>query len=360
MKIFRKMFVASLKDMLRDRGTIFWFLAFPLIFVFIFGIAFSDTGDVSFDIGIVNESNSPMVEEMINGMKTTSAFNVSVGSENEEMDALNKGMRDMVLVMPDIDYQKMMSGETFDISLYYDATRNQTSQVLVSAVERMFIQIENKITNRKKHFKVNAEPIQAESLSNFDYVLPGILGMSLMQLGLFGSIRFLALREKKIIRGLGVTPLPRSAVLTSEFAIRLLISMVQTFIIVFIAQLVFGVHIMNSYLSLIGIVILGTLTFISIGYVLISFVKTVDGGQGIIQAVQFPMMFLSGTFFPIEIMPEYIQPVVKIIPLTYLGDALRQVMIGGPALYSMRTNILVLLGWLIVSMVVAIKLWRWE
>ncbi len=102
------------------------------------------------------------------------------------------------------------------------------------------------------------------------------------------------------------------------------------------------------------------MTFISLGFMLINFARTPESGQGIIQVVQFPMMFLSGIFFPIEFMPDYIKPVVKAIPLTYLGDALRQVMVGAVPEHSMQTNLLVLSSWLIVTFLVAVKFWRWE
>ena len=184
--------------------------------------------------------------------------------------------------------------------------------------------------------------------------------MSLMQLGLFGGLQFLSLREKGIIRGLGVTPLPRSVLLSSEILLRLIMALVQTFIIIFIGKIVFDVQIVGNLLQVAGIVILGALTFISFGYMLISFANSEESGQGLFQVVQFPMMFLSGIFFPINIMPDYIKPVVKAIPLTYLGDALRQTMVGASAEYAMQTNILVLLGWLLATMLISVKLWRWE
>ena len=93
---------------------------------------------------------------------------------------------------------------------------------------------------------------------------------------------------------------------------------------------------------------------------LISFVKTMEGGNGLIQVVQFPMMFLSGIFFPVEMLPDFLLPVLRILPLTYLGDALRMVITGFPGNYSLLTDMLVLLGYLVISTMITIKLWRWE
>jgi ABC-2 type transport system permease protein len=137
-------------------------------------------------------------------------------------------------------------------------------------------------------------------------------------------------------------------------------ALVQTFLIIFIGQTVFKVKIIGSIINVTGLVIRGALTFISLGYMLISFAKSTEGGQGIIQVTQFPMMFLSGIFFPVEIMPDYIKPVVKAIPLTYLGDALRQIMVGASPQHSMQTNIMVLVAWLFVTLILGIKFWKWE
>ncbi|MFW5988483.1 MAG: ABC transporter permease [bacterium] len=195
---------------------------------------------------------------------------------------------------------------------------------------------------------------------SFDYILPGILAMALMQLGLFGALQFLYLREKKIIRGLSVTPLSRSSLLSSEILLRLLAGFVQTGIIIFLGVIVFDITLVGNIIQILLMVLLGSLTFVSFGYMLICFVKSMEGGSGLAQIVQLPMMFLSGIFFPVEMMPGFMQPVVKLIPLTYLADSLRNVMIGVPGNYSLKVNILVLLLWLIFTFIITVKYWRWE
>ncbi|MFW6311481.1 MAG: ABC transporter permease [Nanoarchaeota archaeon] len=195
---------------------------------------------------------------------------------------------------------------------------------------------------------------------SFDYILPGILAMALMQLGLFGALQFLYLREKKIIRGLSVTPLSRSSLLSSEILLRLLAGFVQTGIIIFLGVIVFDITLVGNIIQILLMVLLGSLTFVSFGYMLICFVKSMEGGSSLAQIVQLPMMFLSGIFFPVEMMPGFMQPVVKLIPLTYLADSLRNVMIGVPGNYSLKVNILVLLLWLIFTFIITVKYWRWE
>ena len=360
MKIFRRVFIANLKEFIRDGSALFWFLAFPIIFIFIFGIVFSGNSDPNFSVGFVNESGSAFTEQITKSFDEIPSFNMSYGSYEEEKKALNNGNRTIVMVMPDINAQDLHQGKSYDIKLLYDASNQQTSRILISVIKEIFAEVERKITGNTQIFKINTETVQAETFSQFDYILPGVLAMALMQLGLFGGLQFLDLREQGIIRGLGVTPLPRSIILSSEILIRLIMAMIQTFLIIFIGKTVFGVNIVGSLFHVAGLVILGAMTFISLGYMLIVFASSPESGQGIIQAVQFPMMFLSGIFFPIAIMPDYIKPVVKAIPLTYLGDALRQVMVGASAEHAMTTNISVLIVWLVVTLLIALKFWKWE
>jgi ABC-2 type transport system permease protein len=106
---------------------------------------------------------------------------------------------------------------------------------------------------------------------------------------------------------------------------------------------------------------LGALTFISIGYLVASFARTEASGSAIVQVIQFPMMFLSGIFWPIEFAPDWLRPIVYAMPLTYLGDALRQTMLEGSSrLFPLWMNAAVLTGWLLVSLAIAFRYFRWE
>jgi len=100
--------------------------------------------------------------------------------------------------------------------------------------------------------------------------------------------------------------------------------------------------------------------FLALGYVLASFTRTEEAANGITQVVQFPMMFLSGVFFPIEAMPQFLQSIARLIPLTYLADALRQVMVGGTAFAPLWVCAAVLLGWLVVCFAIASRKFRWQ
>jgi ABC-2 type transport system permease protein len=134
----------------------------------------------------------------------------------------------------------------------------------------------------------------------------------------------------------------------------------QTALLVGIAYAVFDVQMLGNWGALLGIVGLGALCLISIGYLVASLVRTEESAMPILQLVQFPMMFLSGIFFPVEMLPAFMKPVVSAMPLTYLGDALRQIMVQSTPVNSMNTNIIVMSGILLVCMVLSIRLFKWE
>jgi ABC-2 type transport system permease protein len=187
-----------------------------------------------------------------------------------------------------------------------------------------------------------------------------MLGLSVMQVGIFAAIPLVADREKLILKRLAATPLRRWQLVGSNVLMRLLIALAQAVIIVGVGVAVFGVQIVGSLLLAAAFVALGAMTFLALGYVLASFARTEDSANGMTSVVQFPMMFLSGTFFPIDQMPDVLRTVARIIPLTYLSDALRQVMVGGAAFAPLALCAAVLIGWLVACFAIAARTFRWQ
>lgn len=360
MKAFGCLLSANMHELTRDRMAIFWFFAFPVLFMVMFGAIFARANDnQNYEVGIVLEEKGAAGRAFYQAFSSVTAFTMHQGTRNQELKALKKGERALVVVIP-TQAGALLNNNPSDISVYYDNSRQQTNNVLLPAAEQVINEVERGVTNRPRLVNIQTQAVQAIKLKQIDYLLPGILAMVLMQLGLFGAMRLVNLRERKILKRLGVTPLPRSLLIGSEVTTRLIMALAQTVSIVFIGYVLFDVAIVGGWGQVIGLVLLGAATFVSIGYMLVSFARTEESGQGILQLVQFPMMFLSGIFFPVNVMPGFLQPIVKAIPLTYLGDALRQVMTGAAPLYSLNTDIIIMLAWLVVSVAAAVRFFQWE
>jgi len=360
MKVFWALFTAHLKNLLRDRMTLFWFLAFPVICMTLFGLAFSKEGERNFRVGIAVPGEDPFGKMVATALGRVKALRVSRGEPEQERAALRRGDRDIVVEIPAGAGTALAAGHPVTIRVLYDQGRAQTGQMLYSLVAEVFDGLERKITGRPRLLVPSLTPYQTERRRQIDFLLPGILAMALMQLGIFGAFELLSLREQKVLKSLGATPLPRTMVLGTEVVVRLLVSLVQAAVLVAIGVLLFKIKITGSWPLILGFVLLGDVTFIALGYLLVTLARTMESGQGLAQLVQFPMMFLSGIFFPVEIMPKFILPVVRALPLTYLGDALRQSMVGMPPQYPLLWEAGILAGWAAICGLFTLVFWRWE
>jgi len=360
MRAFKKLVIANFKQFFRDKTAVFFTFAFPLIFIGIFGMVFSGDEPVNYKIGLVNNDDSAIGQGISQALHEIPIFEVSEGELNDRLTELEDGNLSAVVVIPANIEATIAAGGTAAITVYHDPSQTASAQIILPVLRESINEINRQLAQQPVLLTLAEESILSQNLRYIDFIVPGILAMSIMMTGFFGVVPLVEWREKKVLKRLGVTPLRRSTVVFSQVAFRLVLTVLQATILIAIAYLVFDVQIIGNWFLLFVLLLLGTLSFISIGYLASSRVKTVEGAMPIINLITFPMMFLSGIFFPIEIMPDFIRPVVEALPLTYLGDALRQVMVEATPLHPLGVDVAVLAGWLAVCMVLAIRFFRWE
>lgn len=356
------LYVANIKEFVRDRAAMFWTLAFPIFFIVIFGLIYGGNGSVSYNVGLVNQDNGPVGDGLMKAFESVSAFKVQTGSYATEMSALKQGQRDMVIVLPPGLSQVVASHRTAQVAMYNDPSKNQTdAQVQQQIVEQVVAVFNQRATRAAPPLAVAAHSITSHVLRPIDYLMPGILAMSLMQLGLFATATpLVSLREEGVLRRLGATPLPRWQLLAGQLLMRLTIGLAQAALIIGLSVAAFHVQIQGNYLALIGLIVLGALTFVGMGYLIAALARSVESASGISSAVNFPMMFLSGIFFPLAFLPAFLTPFVRIMPLTYLADAFRQVTVGSAPNFPMWVDVAVLGGWALVCAALASRFFKWE
>jgi ABC-2 type transport system permease protein len=360
LKGFWKLLTSDLKQFFRERTAVFFTFAFPLLFMVIFGFVFSGSQDISYDVGLVNHDSSATGDAIAGAIGQIPLFKIGEGSLDEELAKLKRGDLRAVILIPADAGATISAGQTASLTVYYDPAQTTSSQIILSALNQAAGMINQQLTNQPLLIALNPQSVQAHNLRNIDYLVPGILAMSILFLGLFGSLVLVERRERKILKRFAATPVSRSTLIYSQVVYRLILALLQALIIIVVAAVVFKVSVIGNWFLLLGILILGTLTFVSIGYFVVARARTSEGAMPIIQLVQFPMLFLSGIFFPVDIMPAFMRPIVAIMPLTYLGDAFRQVMVDATPLYPLIVDVGVLAAWLVVCMVLAIRLFRWE
>ena len=194
-----------------------------------------------------------------------------------------------------------------------------------------------------------------------DFLLPGILAMSIMQLGLFATAQpLVALRVQGVLKRLGATPLPRTTLLAAYVALRLTIALLQTAIVVLIGHYAFKVAMVGNWWVFSGWVLLGTLAFIALGFFIAAVSKNEESVIAISNIINLPMILLSGVFFPVDHLPKFLDYPIRMVPLNYLSDALRQTMLDTPPMHDPIANFIGLSAWVVIMTVLAVRFFSWD
>lgn len=358
--------VANIKSFYRDRASLFWTIAFPVLFVVLFGSIFGSNSPSTFNIGWVDQDGTPAATSLRDGFAAVPLLELKNETQDQALAEMKSGKLDAVVVVPQGLGAALAGGVSaagngpFQLIVYTDPSRQTASSTVQQVVQQVIGGINQQLSGTPPALAMATRPLQSVDLSNAAYFVPSILAMALMQLGIFASIPLVGQREKLILKRLNATPLSRATLVLSNVFTRLILALIQTVIIVAIGALMFGVTIVGSIAVTAGLVVLGAMTFLAIGYVIASYARTEDTANALTSIVQFPLMFLSGIFFPIEFMPDWLRPVAAFMPLTYLGDALRQTMVGGAAYAPIGIDVLILAGWLIASFLISARFFRWQ
>ena len=365
MRALVQLTIANIRSFVRDRAALFWTLAFPLIFIIMFGAIFSGGGEPDRAFGWVDDDRSPRSAELRAAFDAASNLELVDATEADALEQMRKGDLRAVIAVPAgygaaIDALAGAPGAATPIIVYSDPTQANVTADTMQIVKSVADGVSLAISGRGPAVVAAPRAIQTQDLGFVSYLVPSILGMALMQLGVFSAIPLVADREKGILKRLSATPLRRWQLVGSNVIMRLLIAIAQTVIIVGVGASLFGVKIAGNVLLVAALVVLGSLAFIALGYVIASFAKTEDSANGMTSVVQFPLMFLSGTFFPIEAMPDALRTVARLMPLTYLSDALRQTMVGGAAFNPLWVCFAVLIGFLGICFAISARFFRWQ
>jgi ABC-2 type transport system permease protein len=362
MKTLIGLTVANMKGLTRDRAALFWTFFFPVMFVFLFGWIFGGNSDIKVAVGYVDQDNSSMSAHFQQALSGVGLLTIQTGTLDQEKAALQHGDISAIVVIPSGAAADIGAKKPVSIDLYVDPSQTQTNQIVVQVVDQVASATNLQIAGGTELIQVARTPktVQSTNLSNVAYLVPSILAMALMQLGVFAAIPLVQQREKGILKRLGATPLARWKLVGSNVLMRLVVAIVDAVVILGVGAAVFNVQIIGNVLLAVAMVLLGAGTFLAIGFMLASFLKTEEQAQGVVQVVQLPMMFLSGIFFSFDFLPGFLQTVARFLPLTYLGDALRQTMVNGTQVAPLGVDVAILGGWMVVCLAIAARSFRWE
>ena len=341
---------------LRNKQYIIFSLILPIVILSIVGLSDGETDPV--DIGLVNNSESKLSAEFIDQLSASTQFNVIKGSEGELRGELINGDIMIVLVIP---FEMGDEIQSTNITLLVDKSQSQFLQTIEPIISQLFLSIEREITGNDPMFNLVIEDVKSRTQSYIDFLLPGIMAFMLMNLSIAGSgFNVVEFRRRGILKRLFVTPIKPIDFVIAIVIARMVIVLGQLSIIFGFALFALEANIIGSIFDLYVCIIFGVLMFLTLGFSLGSLAKTQESVGVLATLFIYPQLVLSGVFFPLETLPEYLQPFAQILPLSLLADAMRSIASDGLSLIGVYSNFIGIGVWIIIGTLISTKLFVWK
>lgn len=353
------------KRFFRDKLALFFSIGFPLIFLFVFGSLNSGSGNISLNVAIVNQSDSSFAKEFVKKSDESSILKVNqqITTLDGAKDKMSRSELDAVIVLPK-EFGNVKPGEqipTGQAKIVYTQNNQQSAQALASILDAQFKGINSQFVKGETPFTVTNEQLNEKSLSAFDYTFAGLLGFSIIGMGIFGPVNvFPELKKMGILRRLSTTPLKVWQYFLSTMIGQALIGLIALSVMFAVAITVFHLQVVGNPFELAIFLVLGIITILGIGLALGGWAKNERQAAPLSNIIVFPMMFLSGTFFPRFLMPEWLQNVSGFLPLTPIIDGIRLITTEGKHLIDLLPQLGLMGVWIVIIYFIAFKVFRWE
>jgi len=333
-RIIRANLVVKLKSFYRERSAMFFTLAFPIILILVFGTIFMSEDNVAYhlcvqDLDQTNSSQQSVKTLEINGKFKITKVDPAVNATQYVRD--NKV--NLVLVIPK-GYEKllmqrmMLNDFTTSVTLTYIYDPSSSSVTTkMEILNAVLAGVNQEMSGKPPFLRSVVRSILTRKYRFIEFFIPGIIAMSVMTMTLFGTVDSdTELRQKGVIRKLSTTPITRTDWILSNMLYQFILAVISTMAMLLVSYAVFHVSLhVNAWLP--TFILLDVFTFVGIGMILTRFAKEAQSAAAAANAIMFPMMFLSGSFFPIEMMPGFLQTLARTLPLYYVNEGLRASMV---------------------------------
>ncbi|HRS08434.1 MAG TPA: ABC transporter permease [Bacteroidia bacterium] len=349
---------ASFRSITRSPSAVVFTLVFPLTFILVFGFL-SGTGlKVKLFLTPSSDHQNPIYE----ATKNIDVINWVEGDSAVASKKLQQGKIDGMLVIT----KNVTEGKTDYTAKLISSTAAPEGGALSKNILDNLISKINLYDAHVAHplAQLKSEEIAGREYKKIDFILPGQLGFALLSTGVFGTaFVFFSLRQTLVIKRFFATPIKRIYIVLGETLSRMVFSLLGACFIIGVGRFAFGFTLINgisTFLTMLLICAFGLLVFMGFGFVVSGIAKSESTIPPIANIITMPQFLLSGTFFPIDVFPKWLQPFCKALPLTYLNDALRKVAFEGAGLVDVVSQLLVLLLWGVIIYIIAAKTFRWE
>jgi len=322
-----------IRTFFREKAALFFTFFFPVMLMVLFGLIFQNQGNVNYTIHVQDQDNTPLSHnftDMLGKIKGVTVQRVDANLSAKQY--MTDNDINFMLMIPkgyqEAIYARMSDdpNATFNFTLRYDPT-DSSAQVKLSLITTVVQEMNKKLAGATDTLHTRYESVVSESFSYIEFFIPGVIGLTVMTSAVFGSIADEnEYRQKGIIRKLSTTPITRSEWIFSTMIYQLFLAAISTVLILIVGYFAFGaVLLINIYLPV--LVVATAFAFSGLGMLLGRLAKDAQSAAALANVITFPMMFLSGSFFPMEQMPGFLQSFAKVLPLYYVNQGMRESMI---------------------------------
>jgi len=352
------------KRFFRDRLALFFGIMFPVIFLFVFG-AFSSnsSSNINFSVAFINQSKSQLASQAANIIEKSSVFKIdkTIKTIPQANTKLNDGQIDALIVFPKsfgqaVDHQ--MQGRA---QVLYTYNNIQAGQTLTSLLTTEFNAVNKHYVAYRGPLSVKGQATKTKSLTSFDYTFSGLLGFAIAGTAIFGPVNvFPELKKQGILRRLHTTPLKVWQYFTATMIAQAITGLVALAVMFVVAIVVFNLKVDGNYLSIAIFLAYSVIAILGIGLAIGGWAKNERQAAPLSNIIIFPLLFLSGTFFPTYLMPHWLQDISTFLPLTPVITGARLLSTQGYSLVQVLPEIGILAAWIIIVYSLAFRLFRWE
>jgi ABC-2 type transport system permease protein len=348
----------------RDKVALFFTFLFPLLFLVVFGSLNRGSNDVSFDVAIINRSQTSFAQEFVKeaGQNKVLKIQKDTSSLQTAKEEMGRSELDSIIELPKEfgtpNAEGIPSGR---MVVYYEAANPQTGQTLAGILQQELDKTNRELTGHIDPLAVEAKSTKTANLTSFDYVFSGLLGFTALSLGIFGMANGFPVEKRTgRLRRLRATPLRASQLILATAIEYLLIGMVSIATMFIAGLLIFDFNMRGDYLSFTLFTMLGVFVMFGFGLAIGGWAKNENQAAPLANLVAFPLMFLSGVFFPRFLMPDWLDKITYYLPLTPVVDGTRYILTEGKTILQLGPELLVIGIWTVVIYAIAIRCFRWE
>ncbi len=351
----------SLRAIFRSPSAVVFSIAFPLIFILIFGFIGSG-GRVSLSVAFAKKSDT--LNPIYSTLKNVAGFKIINKPEDKLKEDLEKGR-----VTALIDIQPSGNAKNpYTITLTSsEAVNPQNLQVLQSILNAVIAGINQQNYPGTQSIAVinkDIKQVPGRVYRTIDFILPGQLGFSLLSSGVFGvAFLFFNLRQQLVLKRFYATPIKRSYIVLGEAISRVIFQMLTAVIIIGVGHFAFNFTLVNGFITFLNIMILSFVSlilFMGFGFIVSSVAKTESTIPPFANLITLPQFLLAGTFFSIDAFPSWLQPICRVLPLTHFNNAMRNIAFEGAGLLDCTKELGIIGIWIVLIYALAFKTFKWE